>query len=374
MNNVDILYKLIASGKQGKNTGYSTGISKLDEYTGGNRRGVYTLIFGLSGSGKSSLALYSYIYRPLKDHPNEDIKLIYYSLEMSAEILLSKLLCLYIYEEFGRVIPFTKLMSWQDILSDEDYDYVMKGKKWLMSISEHLIIIDKSLNNKSFYHSIMNLLEEWGTFEEIDNGNRSIYIKKNPQQFVQVVIDHLGLVTPVDGHTKKAEMDLISSYCVTLREKCQTSFVILQQENRNSSDMDRRKANLTECSPEDLKDTGNTYNDCEVCIGVYYPLKFKVKSHGNYPIIIEDDKQQGSGGFIGLRDRYRGLCLIKNRHGVNDKMIPSNFFGELGIFKELPNGKTVNDYSPFLSLTQPQRIEEKDEVYNKPKKEITYSF
>ena len=49
-------------------------------------------------------------------------------------------------------------------------------------------------------------------------------------------------------------MDLISSYCVTLREKCQISCVILQQENRNSSDMDRRKANLTECSPEDLKD------------------------------------------------------------------------------------------------------------------------
>ena len=49
-------------------------------------------------------------------------------------------------------------------------------------------------------------------------------------------------------------MDLISSYCVTLREKCQISCVILQQENRNSADMDRRKANLTECSPEDLKD------------------------------------------------------------------------------------------------------------------------
>ena len=69
-----------------------------------------------------------------------------------------------------------------------------------------------------------------------------------------VIIDHLGLVQPIEGHTKKAEMDLISSYCVSIREKCQVSFIILQQENRNSSDMDRRKANLTECSSEDLKD------------------------------------------------------------------------------------------------------------------------
>ena len=365
---------MIESGKKGQNTGLSTGIPKLDEYTGGVRRGVYTLIFGLSGSGKSSLVLYSYIYRPLKDNPDSNIKLVYYSLEMSAEILLSKLLCLYIYETFGKVIPYTKLMSWQEILSDEDYDYVLKGRKWLASISDKLIIIDKYLNNKNFYHSLMNLLEEWGTFQEIDKGNRTIYIKHDPMQLVQVVIDHLGLVTPVDGHSKKAEMDLISSYCVSLREKCQVSFVILQQENRNSADMDRRKAGLTECSPEDLKDTGNTYNDCEVCIGVYYPLKFKVKQHGNYPIIVEDDKQQGSGSFLGLRDRYRALCLIKNRHGANDRMIPSNFFGELGIFRELPNGKMVSDYTPFLSLTQPQTVEIKDEVQKEPKKEIMYSF
>ena len=38
MNNVDILYKLIETGRKGKNTGYSTGIPKLDEYTGGVRR------------------------------------------------------------------------------------------------------------------------------------------------------------------------------------------------------------------------------------------------------------------------------------------------------------------------------------------------
>lgn len=374
MNNVDILYKLIETGREGKNTGYSTGIPKLDEYTGGVRRGIYTLIFGTSGSGKSSLALYSYIYRPLKDHPNDNIKLIYYSLEMSAEILLSKLLCLYIYDTFNKVIPYTKLMSWREIISDEDYNYVLKGRKWLESISDKLIIIDKALNNKNFYHSIMTYLEEWGMFEKVDGGNRTIYIKNDPQQLVQIVIDHLALVTPIDGHSKKEEMDLISSYCVTLREKCQISCVILQQENRNSADMDRRKANLTECSPEDLKDTGSTYNDCEICIGVYYPLKFKIKSHGNYPIIVEDNGQQGGNSFIGLRDRYRALCLIKNRHGVNDKMIPCNFFGELGIFRELPNGKVISDYTPFLSLIQPQTTEIKDEVQKEPKKEIMYSF
>ena len=82
MTNVDILYKTIEQGREGKNKGFSTGIQKLDEYTGGVRSGIYPLIFGLSGSGKTALALYSYIYRPLKDNPDANIVIIYYSLEI----------------------------------------------------------------------------------------------------------------------------------------------------------------------------------------------------------------------------------------------------------------------------------------------------
>jgi len=54
MTDVDVLYKMIENGREGKNIGLGTGIPKMDKYTGGFQRGVYTLIFGLSGSGKSS--------------------------------------------------------------------------------------------------------------------------------------------------------------------------------------------------------------------------------------------------------------------------------------------------------------------------------
>lgn len=128
MDSVSALYEMVERGREGKNIGYSTGIPKLDEYTGGVRRGIYTLIFGLSGAAKTGLALYSYIYRPLKDNPDANIKVIYYSLEMAPEILLSKLLCMYIYEEYDKIIPYSRLMSWTDVLSDEDYEYVKKGR------------------------------------------------------------------------------------------------------------------------------------------------------------------------------------------------------------------------------------------------------
>jgi len=169
-------------------------------------------------------------------------------------------------------------------------------------------------------------------------------------------------------------MDLISSYCVSIREKCHVSFVILQQENRNAADMDRRKAGLTESSAEDLKESGNMLNDCEIAIGVYYPLKYKLKTHCGYPIIIEDTGQQGGGAFLGLRDRYRCLCLIKNRTGISDRLIPTNFFGELGLFRELPPSKNIQDYGPYLSLLGTQSVEIKDAVHKEPTQKIIFSF
>lgn len=51
MTNVDLLFDKIDSGRLGKNIGLKTGIDKFDEYTGGIQRGIYTLFFGLSGSG-----------------------------------------------------------------------------------------------------------------------------------------------------------------------------------------------------------------------------------------------------------------------------------------------------------------------------------
>jgi replicative DNA helicase len=54
MTNVDLLYELIERGRQGKNIGLNTGVEKIDKFTGGIQRANYTLIFGLSGAGKSA--------------------------------------------------------------------------------------------------------------------------------------------------------------------------------------------------------------------------------------------------------------------------------------------------------------------------------
>lgn len=302
---VNTLYSSIDEGRAGKHIGTSTGLAKLDKQIGGIQKRTYYLISGLSGAGKTSFALYSFIYKPLCAHLNDDnYVVIYFSLEMSCNKLLAKLLSLHLWDEYHINVSYKKLMSWIEPLNDQIYQYVQKSKEWLEKISKHLIIYDKALNRTNFYHIMMNFFNEHGSWEEV--GSRKVYIPENPELTVVGVIDHISLVTPSKGVTKKDEIDAVSNYAVSLRERCGASFVVLQQENRNSSNMDRRKLDMTETSLEDLKDSGVPANDCEIAIGVYFPLKHKLKTCHHYPIILDEDSE----GWPGLRDFYRGLVKL----------------------------------------------------------------
>lgn len=73
----------IDKGRQGDHWGYSMGLPKLEEVIDGVSKGVYTLIISPTGTGKSSLALYSYVYKPLMEHLDDNnFKVSYFSLEI----------------------------------------------------------------------------------------------------------------------------------------------------------------------------------------------------------------------------------------------------------------------------------------------------
>ena len=85
-----------------------------------------------------------------------------------------------------------------------------------------------------------------------------IYIPNNQNLVYNVVIDHIALITPSDGRKLKEEIDLLSAYLVTLREKCKISPVVIQQANREQGNIERFKAGKSAFSINDAKDTGNT--------------------------------------------------------------------------------------------------------------------
>lgn len=251
------LLRQIEIGRSGKQWGYSMGLPKLEEIIDGVSRGVYTLVFSPTGSGKSSLALYSYVYRPLMEHLDDgNFKVSYFSLEMSAEMIYAKLLSMYIFETYGIELSTKELLSKKKNykLSLEYYKMVQDCMPWLKKVEKVLTIYDKSLSAGSLYTILMKELEKCGKFE--DTGGRKIYHPDNENLVHLVVIDHLSLVRRSEGRTLKEEMDLISSYLVTLRNMCKISPLVIMQANRNSTSMDRRKEGLNNLRIDDTKDTG----------------------------------------------------------------------------------------------------------------------
>ena len=148
----------IQKGREGRSHGISIGLPKLEELIDGVTQGTYTLIFAGSGVGKSSILIYAYLYRVIMEHLEDGkIRINFFSLEMKSEIILAKLLSLYIYEKFGKRLGFKELLSRKKdyILSDEDYDIVMQCQPWLEKVDKILNIIDKNVSADGAYAIIM---------------------------------------------------------------------------------------------------------------------------------------------------------------------------------------------------------------------------
>ena len=331
----DTLFKEIDRGRQGFNHGIPFGLPKLESIIDGVCQETYTLILSNSGAGKTSLALYAFVFKPLMSHlDDDDFKILYFSLEMNEISLYVKLLSMYLFEQYGIELSFKKILSRESgyILNDEYYDLILKCKPWLDKISAKLEIYDKQINANTVYAILKTRLEKLGNFKETEN--RLIYTPNNPNLIYNVIIDHISLLRPQPGHTLKQEMDLLSSYLVTLREKCKISPVVIQQANREQGNIERFKQGKSAFTINDAKDSGNTVQDCNVMLALYNPFRDALKTYKKYDISQ-------------LESSFRSIMVLKNRFGDCDVEIGTAFYGWINYFQELPKPDEIFDYEKY---------------------------
>lgn len=337
----------ITLGREGKNWGYGMGLPKLETIIDGVTQNTYTLLFSGTGSGKTSLALYAYIYRPLMEHlHDENFKVTYFSLEMSSDLLFAKLLCMYIFEHYGVELSTKELLSKKkgSRLSDEHYKIVLECIPWLHEIENIITVHDKALNAPILYATLCKELEQEGTFTETET--RITYEKNNENLVHLVVIDHLSLVRRSEGRSLKEEMDMISSYLVTLRNRCKISPLVIMQANRESTSMDRRKAGLDNMQLSDIKDSGSPAQDAEIIISIFNPHRERLNNHKGYNI-----------GILG--PVFRSITVLKNRYGESDVEVGTAFYGKCGLWRELPKADEIYDYEKYLTS---QYMVDEDEI------------
>lgn len=329
------LLEAINRGREGKEQGYNIGLPKLEQVIDGVCKGTYTLIAAESGVGKSSFMLYSYIYRPLMDHLDDGkFRISLFSLEMSADKILAKLLSTYIFEKYGIRLSLKQLLSVQKgfILNDECYNIVKECIPWLKKVESILTIYDKSATANSIYSNILKELESRGHFEETER--RKIYHPNDPSIVHLVIIDHLARVFCSPGNTLKQEMDLASKYLYSLKNRCGISPIVIQQMNRGIQSMDRRKEGMVVPLTSDLKDTNSTVEDAEIILAIFDPDKAKLNSHRGYDI-----KQ--------LDKKFRSIFVLKSRYGESDVEDFIYYDGKCNKWVEMPSSTSINDYGIF---------------------------
>ena len=203
---VNRLFENIEEGRRGRNIGISTGLPVIDSLIYGiQRKYLYTIGADTSG-GKTSFAIDVFVYNLLKNAGNTPVSILYYSFEMSSDILFAKILSLYIFDTFGQIISYQEILSLTEAISDEKFFYIEKAKDWLLNVQEHVTIYDKALSPGGIYATCKEWLKNFGTFVQIDE-HKEHYEDNEENAYKVVLIDHVSLIS--GPGTKKEKIDFL---------------------------------------------------------------------------------------------------------------------------------------------------------------------
>lgn len=338
ISGLEEFFQLVKEGREGHNIGLSTGSAKLDLYTDGYLPGTSYLIGGASGSGKSTWALWTYIYQPLIHYLNgegleRDPRWLLFSLEMTRSQVYAKLVSMYIFDNFGVELKFKQIFSrGKDcILTDEEYELLVQCTDFIKVLDERLTFYEGSLTEAIYLREVNRELEKWGIFKD------GKYIPNNPNQILGILIDHMTLVKASNGRTKKEEIDAISRDSVQIRNNTKiVSPIMISQFNRNANGQERMKQGLQDPSMEDYKDSGSLLEDSQVAIGIFSPHKYKLSTYKKYNIKI-------------LEQCFIGIFLLKSRFGSSDLMIPTGFYGDCSHYADLPKPENIFDWEKYTN-------------------------
>lgn len=337
----ELLKAEVDKGLSGKNGGIPMGFHRLNRYVG-IRKGMYYLVGGLTGSGKTSFIDDAFVLNPVDWALSKQglasgvkVKVWYRSMERSRTYKMAKWVSRKIFLDQGIIIPVSKLLGWTETLTKDEHDLFLYYEDYVNQLSEIVTIIDGPENPVGIAKDLKKYALERGSIEQLDDYNK-IYVPDDPNEITIVVIDHIGLLKLTkDQPTKKQAIDKMSDELRYARDFYGYSPVVVSQFNRDISNPTRIKNGDVEPQLEDFADSSATQNDADVVMGLFDPMRYKVADPSGYNL----DKLVDSYGA----KYFRSLRLIKNSYGEDDVRIGLGFLGQIGMFKELPRKKDITD-------------------------------
>jgi len=343
----DNLKKEVQNGMDGRNNGIPMGFNRLNRYIG-IRKSMYTLVGGLTGSGKTSFIDDAYVLNPFDWYISKanktDIKLriVYRSMERSGTYKLAKWISRKIFMDEGYIIPVSKMLGWTEKMTKDEHDLFLMYEEYAEKMKEVITIISGPENPVGIAKELKEHALQNGKIEQVDQYNK-IYIPNNENEITLVVLDHIGLLkTTTAQPTKKQAIDKMSDELRYARDFYGYSPVVVSQFNRDISSPMRLKNGDVEPQLEDFADSSSTQNDADVVLALFDPMRYKVEDPSGYDLNKLRDE-------FGAK-YFRSLRLIKNSYGEDDVRIGLGFLGQIGMFKELPKQRDMID-DDYFSIT-----------------------
>lgn len=318
------------------------GFPKLEQYMG-LEKNLYSIIFGSSGSGKSSLAQCMYILNPI-DYliANPDVKTkyhcIYFSLERSAKFVRAKWMIRHIFKKYGIYISLNRILGLKgDRMKADEHDLVIENAEYLDAISEMVTIYEGNKTTVDIDKLVKEHFNKNGVLEKISD-YKYHYVENNPHLITNILVDHQSLVRKSGiQKTKKEAIDDTSALLQRYRDTYNSSCNLVAQMNRSmSSNIYKKGVDEFEPIPEDIKDSGSPAEDADLVLSLFDPLKFNtIAPTGHDALKLKDPTN--------FAKHYRSVKLHKNTYGADDIHSGMAFNGALGDYKELKKADLMTD-------------------------------
>lgn len=339
MSDFDKLSQEVEDGMNGKNESIPIGLPRLGKYANW-RKQIFTLLFSSTGAGKSALAdeMMLNACEWCMQHSPKKIKFVLFSMERSKHYRIAKWVSRNIWKNSGIAIPIPKLLGWwKEKLTKDEHDLFLLQKTYVEELlADYIDIYEGARSGGDINRIGMEFFKNNGKYEEI-NEFKKIYVPNDPGRIVSFVLDHGNLIRRGQGHTtKKQAVDYTCEVMQRFRDLEGASPLWIAQVGRSISNPLRLKSDEAELTLDDVKESGDMGDACDIALSLFDPVKYNQSSKTGYNPMDFLDKENGAKYF-------RSIQICKSSYGEDDIRVPLAFNGFCGQFKELARKGSLSD-------------------------------
>lgn len=327
----------------------------------GIEQGKFYIVSGASKSGKSQITNYLFLFTPILyayHHPEKvRVKIFYFPLEETAEKITLRFMSYLLYtlsDHAIRISPTDLRSVSEGVVVDEEILKLLKSREYqdILRFYEEHVLFMSDRNPTGVWKIINTYAEESGVIHRkkvvIENKKTGVkqetevfdyYEPKDPDEYVEIIWDHVSLTGHERGMNLKESIDKLSEYFMIFRNKFNYIPIALQQQNSETISLDAFKANKIKPSLSGLSDSKNTGKDCSMMLGVTNPFAFEMNPYLGYDI----SKLKGYARF---------LEVVLNREGESNGVIALYFDGATNYFTPLPSANDQTSLRKVYSLIE----------------------